>query len=192
VKKILVILAHPNPTSFNAALAKEYADAAQLAGNQVTVLSLIDLQFDPILRMGYAQEQALEPDLLAAQAAIIQADHLVFIYPSWWGSVPALLKGFIDRAFLPGFAFKYKKDSPWWDRLLAGRTAHLIVTMDTPGWYNWFMYGNSNIKAMKAATLQFCGVRKVKVSTFTGIRNSTPDQRAHWLSKVTILGQVGA
>jgi putative NADPH-quinone reductase len=191
MKKILVILGHPNPSAFNAALAKEYAAAAQSAGHQVEVLSLVDLQFDPILRMGYAQAQALEPDLLAAQSAIMQADHLVFVYPSWWGSVPALLKGFIDRAFLPGFAFKYKKDSPWWDRLLAGRTAHLIVTMDTPGWYNWLMYGNSNIKAMKAATLQFCGVSKVKVTTFTGIRTSTPDQRAHWLGKVGRLGRDG-
>ena len=85
--------------------------------------------------LGYAQIQPLEPDLLDAQASITWAQHLVWVYPIWWGGLPALLKGFLDRIFLPGFAFKYRPNSALWDRLLTGRSAELLVTMDSPPWY---------------------------------------------------------
>jgi hypothetical protein len=74
----------------------------------VRELRLGQLDFDPSLHEGYRQVQPLEADLLAAQEAILWAEHLVFAYPIWWGGAPALLKGFVDRAFLPGFAFKYR------------------------------------------------------------------------------------
>ncbi len=193
MKKILVINGHPNPQSFNHALAKQYIDAAREAGNDVAVLALGELKFDPILRFGYGSEQALEPDLQMAQEAIKNAEHIVFVFPSWWGGVPALLKGFIDRTFLPGFAFKYKsRNSPLWDKLLSGRTAHMMVTMDTPWWYNRLVYGNANINMMKAATLQFCGIRKVKVSIFDGVRGSSDQKRANWLVKASNLGKAGS
>lgn len=191
MKKILIIIGHPNPESFNHALAHRYAEAARQAGHSVEVLSLATLQFDPILRMGYAAPQELEPDLQAAQVSILNADHLVVLFPSWWGSTPALLKGFIDRTFLPGFAFKYKKDSVWWDRLLSGRTGHLVVTMDTPWFYNWLVYGNANIRAMKAATFQFCGIKRVKVTTFDSVRSSTEARRTAWLEQMAQLGTQG-
>lgn len=191
MKKILIIIGHPNPKSLNHALADNYANGARQAGYDVEVLSLTALQFDPILRMGYAAEQALEPDLKLAQESIRKADHLVVVFPSWWGSTPALLKGFIDRTFLPGFAFKYKKDSVWWDRLLSGRTGHIVVTMDTPWFYNWLVYGNANIKAMKAATFQFCGIKRVKVTTFDSVRSSTEARRAAWLQQMTQMGAKG-
>ncbi len=191
MKKILIIIGHPNPESLNHALAHRYAEAARAAGHSVEVLSLTTLQFDPILRMGYAAAQELEPDLQAAQTSILKADHLVVVFPSWWGSTPALLKGFIDRTFLPGFAFKYKKDSVWWDRLLSGRTGHLVVTMDTPWFYNWLVYGNANIRAMKAATFQFCGIKRVKVTTFDSVRSSNEARRTAWLEQMAQMGTKG-
>jgi NAD(P)H dehydrogenase (quinone) len=189
MKKILVVIGHPMPNSLNHALAERYVAGAREAGHEVQLLALDQLQFDPVLRYGYAQAQALEPDLVQAQAAVQAADHLVFFFPSWWGSTPALLKGFIDRVFLPGFAFKYRKDSPWWDRLLAGRTGHLLVTMDTPWWYNWLIYGNANIRAMKVATLNFCGVKKVQTTVFDQVRQSKPETRERWLEKAWALGK---
>ncbi|MEM6771760.1 MAG: NAD(P)H-dependent oxidoreductase, partial [Bacteroidota bacterium] len=82
----------------------------------------------------------LEPDLLAAWDNILWADHLVWVYPVWWGSVPAVMKGFIDRLFLPGFAFrKHEGSMVKWDKLLAGKTARLISTLDQPSWfYRWY------------------------------------------------------
>ena len=93
---------------------------------------MFDLDFNSILKHGYRQWTELEPDLLMIQQDIVDADHLVFEYPTWWGTCPALLKGLIDRVFLPGFAFKYRDNSLFWDKLLKGNTARLIVTMDTP------------------------------------------------------------
>ena len=188
MKKILLILGHPDTESFGGALARSYREGARRAGAEVRELNLGDLRFDPVLHRGYKQIQPLEPDLAAAQEAILRAEHLVFVFPVWWGMMPALLKGFLDRTFLPGFAFKYRENSPFWDKYLTGRSARLLVTMDAPVWYNFLYYGNAAQKAMKRATLEFCGIKPVKVTNFGPIKSSTPAQRAQWLEKTDALG----
>ena len=110
-KRVLVILGHPATNSFCGALADSYSEGANAAGNEVQFISLGSLSFDPILHNGYNTIQELELDLVAAKEAITWAQHIVFVYPIWWGAMPALLKGFIDRIFLPGFAFKYREGS---------------------------------------------------------------------------------
>ena len=128
--KKLVILGHPDRASFCGHLADTYVAAARAAGHEVSLMALGELEFDPVLRLGYKQIQPLEPDLLQLQEAIREAQQLVFIYPNWWGSMPALLKGMFDRLLLPGFAFHYQSpDAIRWQRLLSGRTAQAIVTM---------------------------------------------------------------
>ncbi len=122
-KRILVILGHPSADSLCAGLAQAYMEGALSAGAEVRLLSVGQLGFDPLLHAGYRGAQPLEPDLQAAQAQIAWAGHLVWVYPTWWGAMPALLKGFIDRVFLPGFAFKHHQGSSRWDKLLAGRSA---------------------------------------------------------------------
>lgn len=111
-KRVLVILGHPSAHSFCSALTDCYVASATRAGHEVRVLRLGALRFDPVLHEGYRQVQPLEPDLLNAQADITWAEHLVLVFPIWWGGVPALLKGFLDRVLLPGFAFKYQKAIP--------------------------------------------------------------------------------
>ena len=106
MNKILIINGHPDKESFNAALTEAYIKGASAQANtEVEVLYLADLTFDPILRYGYRKRTELEPDLLKAFELLKEADHTVWIYPTWWGGMPALLKGFIDRLFLPGFTF---------------------------------------------------------------------------------------
>jgi putative NADPH-quinone reductase len=153
------------------------------------VISLGSLSFDPILHNGYAAVQELEPDLVAAQAAITWAEHLVFVYPLWWGAMPALLKGFIDRVFLPGFAFKFRDGSVFWDRLLAVRSAHLLVTMDTPPWYYRWVSGMPGHKQMKHTILGFSGVKPVAISNFGPVKSSTPEQREKWLAQARGFGR---
>ena len=181
MKKILVILGHPRKDSLCGALAAAYSGSARAAGAELRELTLADMVFDPVLHAGYRGEQALEPDLLAAREAIQWAEHLVFVYPTWWGGLPALLKGFIDRVFLPGFAFKYRQDSPWWDRLLAGRSARLLVTMDTPPWYYRWIYRMPGHHQMRRTILEFCGVKPVRISQFGPVKGSTEAQRGKWL-----------
>ena len=105
-------------------------------GAEVREVFLADLRFDPVLHHGYKEIQELETDPVHAQELIKWADHLVFVYPLWWATMPALLKGFLDRTLLPDFAFKYRPNSPFWDKDLTGKTARMIITMDAPVWYN--------------------------------------------------------
>lgn len=181
-KRTLVILGHPRRDSFCGAIADSYVEGAKAAGNEVQQIFLGDLSFDPVLRNGYSTIQELEPDLVAAQSAVTWAQHLVFVYPIWWGAMPALLKGFIDRVFLPGYAFKYREGSQFWDRLLSGRSAHLLVTMDTPPWYFRWIYRMPGHNQMKRTILEFSGIRPVAISSFGPIKGSTRERRAKWLA----------
>lgn len=189
MKKILIILGHPDKESFGGSLANSYKEGALKSGAEVKSLNLADLNFDPILHRGYKEIQALEPDLVKAQELITWANHLVFVYPLWWATMPALLKGFLDRTFLPGFAFKYRKDSPFWDKLLTGKSARMIVTMDAPTWYNYWINGNAGPKAMKKATLEFSGIKPVKVTTIGGVKEMKPEQIKGWLAKIEKIGE---
>jgi len=188
-KRILVIVGHPASNSFCGALAESYIKGAKTAGNEVQRISLADLSFDPILHNGYATIQELEPDLVAAQNAITWAQHIVFVYPIWWGALPALLKGFFDRIFLPGFAFKFREGSQFWDRLLTGRSAHLLVTMDTPPWYFRWVYRMPGHNQMKRTILEFCGIKPVTVSSFGPIKSASRKKLEKWLAHVEVQGR---
>jgi len=184
---ILVILGHPDTNSFCGLLAKTYIDSAKVSGSEVRELQLGKLKFDPILWNGYKKIQELEPDLVKAQQLIQWSTHMVFVYPNWWGAMPALMKGFFDRVFLPGFAFKYQGRSlP--DKLLSGRTAHLMVTMDTPLWYYRWIYRRPGHNEMKRTILEFCGIKVVKISEFAPIKGSNQQQRKEWLAIAKSLG----
>ena len=188
-KNILLINGHPDEESFSAALSDAYCTGAKTTYAQIETINVRDLSFNPNLQYGYRKRTALEPDLLKAQELIVWADHLVWIYPVWWGSVPAIMKGFIDRVFLPGFAFKKREGSPWWDKYLTGKTARLICTLDQPGWYYRWVYGRPSHNAMKKLTMQFVGVRSVKATTIGPIRLSKDQFRTQWLHKVQKLGE---
>ena len=183
-RRLLVILGHPRTDSFCGALAAAYAEGARSAGLEVVRLDLADLTFDPHVRVPSPRDQALVPDLAKAQALVRWADHLVFAYPAWWGTMPALLKGFLDRVLTPGFAFAADEEVPSsWAKLLRGRSAHLLVTMDTPAWVYRLIYRQPGHQAMRRATLGFCGIDPTFVSAFGPVQSSTPEQRAQWLDQ---------
>jgi NAD(P)H dehydrogenase (quinone) len=185
-KNIVVIVGHPDSNSYCASLAESYVKVATEKGHALKLFKLGDANFDPILHHGYNQRQELEPDLVVIREAILWASHIVFVYPIWWGSIPALLKGFFDRTFLPGYAFRYRKDSVWWDKLLAGRSAHLIVTMDTPPWYYRWIYKMPGHNQMKITILEWCGIKPIKITSFGPVRGSSPEQRERWRQKVIV------
>ncbi|MDN4084110.1 NAD(P)H-dependent oxidoreductase [Paenibacillus polymyxa] len=188
-KKILVVQGNPVTSSYGEALAQSYVKGAKAAGAEVRLLQLSALDFNPNLLGGYRNKLPLEPDLIQAQESIKWAEHLVFVFPIWWGSLPALMKGFIDRTFMPGFAFKYQKGKPLPDKLLKGRTARLITTMDGPYWYYRFFQGQPGHRMMKDSTLHLCGVKPVRSTTIDLMNKRTDQQRNEWLSKVEQLGR---
>ncbi|CAN7635963.1 NAD(P)H-dependent oxidoreductase [Aquipseudomonas alcaligenes] len=180
-KRVLVVLGHPSGESYCAALAQGYAQAAQAAGHEVRTLCLHQLDFDPILHEGYRRIQPLEPDLLRAQELITWAEHLCFVYPIWWGGVPALFKGFLDRILLPGFAFAYRKGNPFPAQLLKGRSAHQLVPLDTPPWYFRWVYRAPGLNQMERTTLKFCGINPVRTLPLGPIRGASEARLAGWL-----------
>ncbi|CAI8761970.1 NAD(P)H-dependent oxidoreductase [Chryseobacterium sp. IT-36CA2] len=189
MKKIAIINGHPNKNSFNFGVAEAYRLGAAETGAEVREIIIRDLNFNPNLQFGYQKRMELEPDLMKAWEIIQWADHLVWIHPVWWGGFPALMKGFIDRLFLPGMAYKYRENSVWWDKLLKGKTAHMITTLDQPGWYYRLFFGRPSVNQLRKSILEYCGVKPVKVTYIGIIRNSKDEQRAQWLRKVKELGK---
>ena len=188
MKKTLIIQGHPDSESYCRALANAYKVGAINAGAEVQEIIVSDLKFNPNLEFGYRKRTELEPDLLTAQEKIKWAEHLVIIYPLWWGGMPALLKGFFDRTFLPGFAFQKRENSVWWDKYLKGKSARIITTMDQPAWYHWLIYGEPAHKALKKMILEFCGIKPVKITSIGPIRFSKEEFRKKYLEKVKALG----
>lgn len=189
MKHIVIINGHPNPGSFCHAIAEAYKNGALERGAVVREIRIADLDFDPVLKYGYRKRQELEPDLMEAWRTIEWADHLVWVHPVWWGGFPALMKGFIDRLFLPGMAFKYRERSVWWDKLLKGKTAHIITTLDQPGWYYRLFFGRPSVNQLRKSVLQFCGIRPVRVSYVGIIKTATELRREKWLQQVYKMGQ---
>ncbi|WP_411810811.1 NAD(P)H-dependent oxidoreductase [Chryseobacterium scophthalmum] len=189
MKKIALINGHPNNESFNFALAEAYKNGAENSGAEIKEIIIRNLDFNPNLQFGYQKRIELEPDLIKAWEIIQWADHLVWVHPVWWGGLPAVTKGFIDRLFLPGLAFKYRQNSVWWDKLLTGKTAHIITTLDQPSWYYRIFYGRPSINQLKKSTLEFCGIKPVKVTYIGIIKNSKEEQRKKWIEKVYSLGK---
>ena len=189
MKKILIINGHPKKNSYCQVLGENYKIGAIASGNEVVLLNLFELQFNLNLQNGFSKTDELEPDILFAQEKIKWAQHNVIIHPVWWGSVPALLKGFLDKTLLPGFAFKYRENSVMWDKLLAGKTARIIYTTDTPIWIYKYFFMAPSVNQLKNRTLKFCGITPVKVTAIGPIRKSTSEFRQNWIEKIEILGK---
>jgi 1,4-dihydroxy-2-naphthoate polyprenyltransferase len=187
--KVLVILGHPRAGSLCDALAHQYAVGATEAGADVRRLDLATLDFDGDVHTASPADQALEPDLRLAQAQIRWADHLVFVYPTWWGTMPARLKGFLDRVLTPGYAFENCDGGSGYRGLLSGRSAQLITTMDTPPLIHRMVYRQPGRQAMARATLGFCGIRPVRSLMCGSVKDAGAERRRQWLDHARSAGQ---
>ncbi|GAB3670554.1 NAD(P)H-dependent oxidoreductase [Salinisphaera aquimarina] len=187
--RVLLILGHPRGDSLCGALATAYRDGATRAGAEVVTLALGDLAFAHDVVADSPENQPLEPDLQRARDLLDWAEHLVFVYPTWWGTMPALLKGFLDRLVAPGFAFRfYGPGAAEWEGLWKGKSAQLITTMDTPPpIYKW-LFRAPGTNAMRRATLGFCGVAPVHVLTCGSVRTSDIDQLERWIERARRAG----
>lgn len=189
MKKILIINGHPNKESFNYSLANAYKNGAALSKATITQINIIDLNFNPNLEYGYSKKIELEPDLLEAIERIKQAEHIVWVFPIWWSSYPAVMKGFIDRTFLPNIAFKYIKGKTFQKKLFKGKTARMIITSDSPYWYFKYILKKPAINQLKKGTFGFSGIKPVKTTFISPIKGSSADFREKWLEKIKRLGE---
>ncbi|MFS0910661.1 NAD(P)H-dependent oxidoreductase [Microbacterium sp. 179-I 3D2 NHS] len=178
----LVIDGHPDGRSLTAALVQRYADAH----GDARVLALRDLDFDPHLRFGYRERMPLEGDLVDARRALHDADSIVIAAPLWWGSVPAVLKGFFDRALLPQQEYRYTKlGLPV--GLLPARRGRLLLLADTP----WFAVPFTGLPAQTQVvrnTMRLCGIRSIRTHRMLGVKGANRATVARWLARAEALG----
>jgi len=190
-KNILLILGHPSENSFCNALLDAYKKGAESAGASCKTIYISQLNFNVTLADGYktGEDILLEEDLAASQQLLKWADHVVLAYPNWWGFMPAVTKGFIDRLFLPGFAFKHHSGKIFPEKLLKGKSIRLLVTMDTPKWWFYLIYRASQYQILKDIVFGYVGFDPIRFSTFGFMRKSTDKQRNNWLRKVQQIGR---
>jgi len=181
MSKVLVILGHPDAKSFNAAIFEKFVKNLDHEKHEIETLELGKMKFDPVLRYGYREFMPPDAEIDKSQKMLKWADHIVFIYPIWWSSMPSLMKGWIDRVLTPGFAYNMKSFFRH-DGHLSGRTAELILTSDGPAfYYRWLM--PTPIRLMKKHILHLCGVKVKRVQIFGRTGAVNDERREQFLNK---------
>ena len=185
---VLVILGHPNPESFNHAIARTAVDELERLGHDVIVHDLCAEGFDPCLSAGEIPEDG---DVAAAVAAhcreLAEAEGIVIVHPNWWGMPPAALKGWIDRVFRPGVAYRFLESDggegvP--EGLLKARAAVVFNTSNTEAEREQSVFGDPLEGIWRHCVFGLCGVENVHRRTFGVICTSSPEQRKRWLEEV--------
>jgi len=189
-RKILVFLGNPTNDSFSAKIADTYEASAREAGFEVERVNIGNMNFDPVLHRGYKDIQQLEPDLCMMQDKIRWADHIVFVYPNWWCSMPALMKGMFDRMWLPGFAFNFDKETKKLVKRLTGKTARVVIVAGTHSpFMTWWKFGDYT-NEISHGILDFAGI-KTKVTAFGPADKVKPEVHQKWVEVVEKLARKG-
>jgi len=191
-KRITIIQGHPDPRGkhFGAALSDTYVQGAKEMGHEVQVIDVARLDF-PLLRSKEDYDDGVPPDTIRqAQNDIKQAEHLVIFYPLWLGTMPAVLKGFLEQVFRPGFAYS-AEEGKGWRKLLSGKSARIVITMGMPAFiYRWYFHAYS-LKSLERNILGFCGIGPIKESLIGMVEGKNPARRERWLDKMYELGRKG-
>jgi putative NADPH-quinone reductase len=191
--RIALIQGHPDPAGghFGHALADAYERAATGAGHEVRVIDVARLEL-PLLRN--AREWESKPasgSIEQAQRTIAWAEHLVIVFPLWLGDMPAVLKGFFEQVLRPGFAIGKAGAGRMPKKLLAGKSARVVVTMGMPALFYRVYYRAHSLKSLKRNILEFCGVSPVR-TTVIGMVEGRKEAREDWLTRLSVLGVQGS
>lgn len=187
---IAIIQGHPDERGGHLchALADAYAEGAEAAGHAVRRIEVAALDFPVLRRREDWADGPLPPDLEAAQQAVAWAGHLVIVYPLWLGTMPALLKAFLEQLFRPGFAVAPEGGATGWSRLLSGRSARVVVTMGMPALvYRWWFRAHS-LRSLERNILKFVGIRPLRESLFGMVEDVSDARRRRWLDRMRALG----
>ena len=188
---ILIILGHPDPGSFNHALALAVRDDLQKAGHEVVFHDLYAEQFDPVLPAGEIPEEGdVAPPVRAHCDALCAADGIVIVHPNWWGQPPAILKGWIDRVLRPGVAYRFEEGDSGEGvpiGLLPARAAVVLNTSNTRLIREQLVFGDPLEVLWRRCIFDLCGVPAFYRKMFSVVVTSTPEQRAEWLDEAVVL-----
>jgi len=181
MSKVFIWVGHPRETSLSHGMADQFEKGARENGAEIRRMHLRDMDFDPDLEEGYHSRKDLEACLNEWRENILWADHLCWAYPIWWGGMPAKMKGVIDRAFLPGFAMAYPEDKLFWEKLLKGRRADILLTADAPAWFDALSYGRPAKNQAARSILKFAGISPVKTLQVGTVKTAKDAQIQKWL-----------
>lgn len=182
-KKVYILMGNPDMDTLSNAMADAYEEAALAAGHEVRRHNLPEMRFDPILHKGYKVIQELEPDLKTFQENVKWCNHFVIVYPNWWCTTPALLKGLFDRAWLPHFAFNMWDNGLGWTPRLKGRSARIIMLANSSPLLQWFLFGEFT-NELARATVGFSGIAPVKIKIFYPSEHAPKEKIAAWMKTV--------
>ncbi|MBI5230801.1 MAG: NAD(P)H-dependent oxidoreductase [Coriobacteriales bacterium] len=189
--RITLVLAHPDPASFNHALADAVAAALSSAGHSVSLHDLYAEHFDPVLPADeIASECDLPNDIAGWCDEISSADGIVIVHPNWWGQPPAILKGWVDRVIRPGVAYRFVEDDCGEGvpvGLLEARSALVLNTANTPDERELAVFGDPLQRTWEDCVFGLCGVDDVRRRVFGVVCTSSAQDRERWLEEAAAL-----
>ncbi len=195
-RRILIIVGHPDssPKRLCRALAEAYVEGAQSAGHDVRQVDIATLDFPVLRTMEEFADRTLPVTLEDAAQAIKDAEHIVFVFPLWLGTMPALLKAFLEQVMRPGVAFAYPETGKggFAKTLLKGRSARVIVTMGMPASFYRLWYLGHGVAGMRRNILNFVGISPVRETLFGMVEGVSSAKRMKWIEDVRALGKRAA
>lgn len=185
--KITIIIGHARKDTFCEALGEAYKRGAEAGGHDAQLFVTSRMTFDPVLHHVYEKPQPLEPDLKKAHDAMVAADHLVIVFPLWLGTLPAILKGFLERVLIADMADEMKQGK--FVKPLKGKSARIVITMGMPGFvYRWY-FGAYALKMLKRNILKFVGVSPVRSTIHGFVEGVSTERRRGWLEEMEEMGR---
>lgn len=186
---ILVLLAHPDPASFNYAIAGTVCARIKQNGHRLIFHDLYRERFDPVLPATEIPTDAELPPTIAAHCReLADADGIVVIHPNWWGQPPAVLKGWVDRVIRPGVAYRFLEGDAGAGipvGLLKARSAVVFNTANTPAQREHTVFKDPLELLWKNCIFDLCGVPEFYRKMFAVVVTSVIAERASWLAEVT-------
>jgi putative NADPH-quinone reductase len=191
-RRILIVVGHPDPSPDRLCrgLARAYGEGAEKAGHTVRRVDLAALDFPMLRTMQEFEHGAVPAGLREAADAIVWAEHIVFVFPLWLGTMPAMLKAFLEQVMRPGTAFAYpEKGGGFTKTLLRGRSARVVVTMGMPAvlYRLWFL--GHGLAGMRRSILHFVGISPVRETLFGMAAGAGDATRAKWIRQMRGLGE---
>ena len=187
--KHLIVYSHPNPESFNHAIKETMVRVLRERGHDVRVRDLYALHFDPVLKADDFRDLLagkVSRDIAIEQEHVRWADQITFVYPVWWGRMPSLAMGYIDRVFSKGFAYDYAATGPV--GLLPGKKAYAFSTMGAP---LAVAESSGGIKSMEQIidneTFRFCGMEMIGHKYFGSVPTVAVEERKKMLEEVAMI-----
>jgi len=179
----LSVVGTPNPSSFSHAMADRAVTTLRELG--------VEVSHHDLYAEGYEPVRGADALVMAHRAELAAADLLLVFHPNWWSMPPAIVKGWIDRTFVPEVGYR---DAPIGQPPIGLLKARALVfnTADTPPERERLVFGDPLQTIWETAVFGFCGIRTLDRRMYAPVTSSTPEQREVWLTEVEALVRAAA